>query len=396
MFRLLHQHPAKTPFQRRILLQAAAIFLLGGGADHPQLAPGQQRLQNIGRIDGAFRCACPHHRVQLIHKQDGVALPADLFQQVFQPLLKIAPVFGARHQAGHVQTEQPAALQCIRHPACGNPLGQRFGQRGFAHPRLAHQTGVILLAAAKDFNHPFQLTFPTEHRVQPALRRNPGQILAVSIAGPAAPAGRRGTEFGLQRQHQLAGKLATLLGGGIHVHPQLSQPATGSAGRVLQYGAEHMLALGLLHAGSMGPQHRKIQCLAAFRHHIFRAQAAGSIPRLLLPPSQNLCRSHTTGRQQIGRRASPLGQNRQQDMTGAHLPLPLLPCQRKGQIQHFRRAAGKAFKPVAHCHRSPFVCSFRQEYGPPNTRFKPERCKKPAFRHPHTGKRTFFLLVELF
>ena len=44
--------------------------VVGAGA-----AEGAIDAANILKpLDGAFRCACPHHRVQLIHKQDGVAL----------------------------------------------------------------------------------------------------------------------------------------------------------------------------------------------------------------------------------------------------------------------------------------------------------------------------------
>ena len=86
--------------------------------------------------------------MELIHKEDGAAVPDKLLQQVLEPLLEVAPVLGARHEAGHIQRQQPTALKHPGHLLVGDALGQTLGQRGLAHARLPHETGVIFLAAA--------------------------------------------------------------------------------------------------------------------------------------------------------------------------------------------------------------------------------------------------------
>ena len=147
--------------------------------------------------------------MELVDEQDGSAVPHQLFQQVFQPLLKIAPVFGARYKTCHIQRQQPPPLQRSGHLPGGNAQRQTLGQRRFAHARLANQTGVVFLAAAQDFHHAVQLRFPAEHRVQLPLGGAAGQIAAIFIAGAAAP-GDAGRHPGLGGQHELSAQLTAL------------------------------------------------------------------------------------------------------------------------------------------------------------------------------------------
>ena len=86
--------------------------------------------------------------MDLVNEQNGVAIPVEFFQQIFEPLLKIAAVFGARHHGSHIQCQQPFAAQERGDAADGDPLGQRFRQGAFAHARFPQQAGVVLLAAA--------------------------------------------------------------------------------------------------------------------------------------------------------------------------------------------------------------------------------------------------------
>ena len=147
--------------------------------------------------------------MELVDEQDGSAVPHQLFQQVFQPLLKIAPVFGARHQAGHIQRQQPPPLQRSGYLPGGNAQRQTFGQRRFANARLPDQAGVVFLAAAQDFHHAVKLRFPAEHRVQLPLGGAAGQVAAIFIAGAAAP-GDAGRHPGLGGQHELSAQLTAL------------------------------------------------------------------------------------------------------------------------------------------------------------------------------------------
>jgi len=121
--RLLDLHPAKAALQSGILLDMGAELLIGGGPDELQLPPGQHGLQDAGRINGSLCRAGSHDGVELVHKQNGTAVPHKLLQKGLEPLLKVAPVLGARHKAGHIQRQQAAALQHPGHLAGCNALG---------------------------------------------------------------------------------------------------------------------------------------------------------------------------------------------------------------------------------------------------------------------------------
>ena len=86
--------------------------------------------------------------MELIHEEDGAAVPDEFFQQVLEPLFEVAAVLRTSHEAGHVQRQQTPPLEHPGYLLVGDALGKPFGQRGLAHARFAHKAGVVLLAAA--------------------------------------------------------------------------------------------------------------------------------------------------------------------------------------------------------------------------------------------------------
>ena len=56
-----------------ILLDVFAVLVQGGGADAAQLAAGQGRLQQVGRIHAAQNGPGAHQQVQLVDEQDDLA-----------------------------------------------------------------------------------------------------------------------------------------------------------------------------------------------------------------------------------------------------------------------------------------------------------------------------------
>ena len=86
--------------------------------------------------------------MELIHEEDGAAVPDEFFQQVLEPLFEVAAVLRTSHEAGHVQSQQTPPLEHPGYLLVGDALGKPFGQRGLAHARFPHKAGVVLLAAA--------------------------------------------------------------------------------------------------------------------------------------------------------------------------------------------------------------------------------------------------------
>ncbi len=150
----VHRHRLKTPLQRRVLFNIFAIFVNGGCAHALQLAPGQGRLQDISSVNRALRAACANQRVQLVNKEDDFAGFADFLHHLLQTLLKLAPIFCARQQAGYIQGNNAFIRQRLRHRTSHNSLRQPLRNSGFAHARLANQHRVIFGTAGKDLHHP--------------------------------------------------------------------------------------------------------------------------------------------------------------------------------------------------------------------------------------------------
>ena len=108
--RLLHVHRPEPPLQSRVLFNIFPVLLPGGCPHHLQFSPAQGRLQDVRRVNGPLRRPRAHNGVHLIHKENHIPAAADFRQNIPEPFFKLSPVFGSRHQAGHVQAVQPLVL----------------------------------------------------------------------------------------------------------------------------------------------------------------------------------------------------------------------------------------------------------------------------------------------
>ena len=178
------QHRLEAALQGGVLLDVLPVFVQGGGSDRPQLAAGQHRLQQVAGVHGALGRPGAHHRVQLVDEQHDPALRiADLLQHRLQALLELAAVLGARHQGTHVQGDDPLLLQSLGHVLGDDAPGEALHDGGLADAGFADQHRVVLGAAGEDLHHPPDLLVPADHRVELAVRRQPGQVAAIALQG---------------------------------------------------------------------------------------------------------------------------------------------------------------------------------------------------------------------
>ena len=163
--RLGYRHPPEPAFQRRVLFDVFPVFLQCGCADHLYLSPPQSRFHQIGCINSPLRRTGTDNGVQFVNKEDYIARSTDLLDDVPNPFLKLAAVFGAGDQACHIHGHQPFSPQLIRHLTHGQPLGKTFDNRRLANARFAHQCGVILLFPAQNLKYHIDLLIPADHRL---------------------------------------------------------------------------------------------------------------------------------------------------------------------------------------------------------------------------------------
>ncbi len=108
--------------------------------------------------------------MQLVDKQDDAAVALfDFVQDGLEPFLKFAAVLRPGNQAAHVQGEDRAVLQGIRHVAPDDAQGQPFGDGRFAHAGLADQDRVVLGLPGEDADHVPDLPVAADDGVQLVL-----------------------------------------------------------------------------------------------------------------------------------------------------------------------------------------------------------------------------------
>ena len=142
-----HDDFLETALQRSIFLDEFAVLVQGGGAHAMQLATGQRRLEHVARVHRTFGLARPHHGVQFVNEDDGLAFVfGQLLEHRLEALLELATVLGPGQQGRHVERQDALALERLGHFTGHNALGQPFHNGGLAHAGFANQHRVVFAA----------------------------------------------------------------------------------------------------------------------------------------------------------------------------------------------------------------------------------------------------------
>ena len=140
----------EAALQRGVLLDALAVLVERGRADHVQLTAREHRLEHVAGVHrGVAAGARADHRVQLVDEGDD--LPAgvlDLLEDGLEPLLELAAVLRARDHRREVERQDAPALERVGHVAGDDALGEALDDGGLADTGLADQDGVVLGAPA--------------------------------------------------------------------------------------------------------------------------------------------------------------------------------------------------------------------------------------------------------
>ncbi len=180
--RLDHVDLLEAPGQRVVLLEDAAVLVVGRGADALQLAARQRRLQQVRRVERAAGGGSgADQRVDLVDEEDRGRVGLQLLEHRLQALLEVAAVLGAGQQRAHVERIDARLLEDLRHIALDDAPRQAFGDGGLAHAGLADQQRVVLAAAAQHLDHALDLGLATDQRIDLAVLRERVQVLRVLL-----------------------------------------------------------------------------------------------------------------------------------------------------------------------------------------------------------------------
>ena len=191
--RLFDHDRLEAALEGGVALDVLAVLVEGRRADALQLAAGQRRLEDVGRVDGALGRAGPDERVQLIDEQDGIVRVAQLLDDLLEPLLELAAVLRAGHQRADVEGQDALVEQDVRDVPGDDAMGQALGDGRLADARLADEGRVVLGLAAEDLDDPLDLLLAPDDRVELAGPGGVGQVDAqlVDGRGLAGPLGLR-------------------------------------------------------------------------------------------------------------------------------------------------------------------------------------------------------------
>ena len=182
--RLADEDGTETARQGGILFDVLLVFVERGGADAAQLPARQRRLEQVGRVDRAFRRARPDQGVQLVDEADDLAVGIDDFlDHRFEAVFEFAAELGAGDHAAEVDGHQFLVLELIGHVAADDALGETFHNGGLADAGFADQHRVVLGAAAQHLHDAANLVVAADHRIEFALPGGFGEIVRVAFEG---------------------------------------------------------------------------------------------------------------------------------------------------------------------------------------------------------------------
>ena len=211
--RLGHLDLHEAPLEGGVALEVLAVLVQRGGADGLQLAAGQRRLEDAGRVDGALRGARADEVVELVDEQDDVARLADLLHDLLEALLELAAVLAAGDERGEVERPHLLALEQLGDLVVGDALGEALDDGRLADARLADEHGVVLGAPAEDLHDPLDLGLAADARVELALFGELGEVaaeLVEHLGGALALGAAAAAPCELRRPGPLSARMTSL------------------------------------------------------------------------------------------------------------------------------------------------------------------------------------------
>ena len=209
---LLDLDRLEAALERGVLLEVLAVLVERGGADRLQLTAGQHRLQDRRGVDGAFGRTRTDERVDLVDEQDDVSARTDLFEDLLEALLEVAPVARAGDERAEIERVELLVLEGVGDVVDRDLLGEALDDRGLADAGLADEHRVVLRAPAQHLHHALELAPAPDDRVELLLAGELGEVAAELVEHERALARRLG-----RRARRAAGarRAARLLATGL-------------------------------------------------------------------------------------------------------------------------------------------------------------------------------------
>src|SRR5690606_28101647 len=197
----------EAALERGVLLDVLAVLVQRRRTDGLQLAAGQLRLEDAGRVDRTLGGTRTDERVDLVDEQDDVAAGRDLLEHLLEALLEVTAVARAGDQRTQVERVELLVLEGLGDVAAGDVLRESLDDGGLADAGLTDQHRVVLGATAQHLHHALDLLVAHDDRVELALAGRLGEV------APELVEHRRARRRALGGPAGRDGLLATLVAG---------------------------------------------------------------------------------------------------------------------------------------------------------------------------------------
>ena len=354
---LLHLHRLEAALEGGVLLEVLAVLVERGGADGLQLAAGEHRLEDAGRVDGAFGGAGTDERVDLVDEQDDVAAGLDLLEHLLQALLEVAAVAAAGDECAEVERVQLLVAQRVGHVVADDLLGEAFDDGGLADAGLADEHRVVLGAPAEDLHDPLHLAAATDDRVELLLASELGEVAAELVEDLAvALVGRLVLRCGARRAGGLrlalalaalvaAEQLDDLLAHPAEVGAELHEHLGGDALALADEAEEDVLGADVVVAELQRFAQRQLEhLLGAGREGDVARRRRAALADDLLDLAANRFQADAERFHRLGGDAFTFVDEAEQDVLGADVAVVQQACFLLRQHHHPTGPIGEAFK----------------------------------------------------
>mmetsp|Transcript_38335 Transcript_38335/g.78167 ORF Transcript_38335/g.78167 Transcript_38335/m.78167 type:complete len:228 (-) Transcript_38335:856-1539(-) len=143
---LINHNLLEATLQRLILLDVLAILVESGGTNAAELASGQGRFEEIGRIHGSRGGTGTDDGVHLINKQDDLTLGlGNLLEYGFETLFEFTSHGGAGDECTEIETDEFAwGFHAIGNVTVNHSLRYAFGDGRLPNSRITNKHRIIL------------------------------------------------------------------------------------------------------------------------------------------------------------------------------------------------------------------------------------------------------------
>ena len=158
----------EAPLQGRVLLDALAVLVQRGGANHAQLTACQHGLEHVPGVHGALAGGSgTHDGVQLVDEGDDLALGVlDLVEDGLEALLELTAVLGPGNHRGQVQGDDLPPPEGVRHVTGDDALGEPLDDCGLADAGLTDEHRVVLGTPGQHLDDATDLGVPADDRIE--------------------------------------------------------------------------------------------------------------------------------------------------------------------------------------------------------------------------------------